>query len=228
MIQAAMFRESTPAMLRLIAIPILLLISGPVHAQSSSTRGNGQVTSINCGGGDVLIEGSRNTATIRGACRALILRGDANRVAIELAPSAEIRVEGQGNRVTWTLARAGSPPAVSVSGQDSLVVPASKAARSTDQLALRGDDLQLQEDCAGRDVLIEGLRSNLRLLGGCRSVTLRGELAVVQAELQPGSRVLIEGGGNLVAYALTRQGATPTVTIRGEASRARRVTRLAP
>lgn len=215
-------------MLRIIAIPVLLLISAPALAQSSSTRGDGQVISINCGGGEVLIEGSRNTATVRGGCRTLILNGDANRVAVELAPSAQVRVEGQGNRVTWTLARPGPPPAVSVSGQDSLVVPASGAARASDPLALRGDDLQLQTDCAGRDALIEGLRSNLRLLGGCRSVTIRGELAVVQAELQPGSRVLIEGGGNLVAYALTRQGAAPTVTIRGEGSRARRVTRLGP
>lgn len=215
-------------MLRIIAASVFLLIAAPVLAQSSSTRGNGQVVSINCGGGDVLIEGSRNTATVRGACRTLILRGDANRVTVELEPAAQIRVEGQSNRVTWTLARPGPPPAVSISGQDSLVVPASETTRSPDPLALRGDDLQLQEDCAGRDALIEGLRSNLRLTGGCRSVTIRGELAVVQAELQPGSRVLIEGGGNVVAYALTRQGAVPTVTIRGEGSRAWRVTRLGP
>lgn len=212
---------------RVLATLILLLVSTPILAQTAVVRGDGQAVTADCAGGDALIEGSRNTITLRGACRALVLRGDANRVTVEYAPSASVRVEGQGNRVAWTLAGAGPAPAVSISGQDSLVSAAS-AAQPPDRLALRGDDLQLQVDCAGRDVLIEGLRSNLRLLGGCRSVTVRGELALVQAELQPGSRVLIEGGGNLVAYAMTQQGAVPTVTIRGEASRARRVTRLGP
>lgn len=102
------------------------------------------------------------------------------------------------------------------------------AAPDPDRLELRGDDLQLDADCAARDVLIEGSRGSFRLHGGCRSVTLRGDLAVVQAELQPGGRVLIEGGGNLVAYALIRPGAVPTVTIRGVDSRARRLPRLGP
>lgn len=217
-----------PAMPRIVATLVLLLISAPVLAQSAAVRADGQVVEADCAGGEALIEGSRNTVTLRGACRALFLRGDANRVAVELAPSASVRVEGQGNRVTWTLAGPGLPPVVSVSGRDSVAAPASTTAPSPARLGLRGNDLQLQADCSGRDVLIEGLRSNLRLLGGCQSVTIRGELALVQAELQPGSRVLIEGGGNLVAYALTRQGAVPTVTIRGEASRARRVTRLGP
>lgn len=215
-------------MLRITVLPILLLVSTPALAQPAALRGDGQVASMDCGGGEVLLEGSRSTVTLRGSCRALVLRGDDNRVMIELALSARVRVEGQGNRVRWTLARGGPPPVVSISGRDSLVAPASETAHSPGQLAMRGDDLQLQAGCAGRDVLVEGLRSNLRLLGGCRSVTIRGELAVVQAELQPGSRVLIEGGGNLVAYALTGQGAVPTVTIRGEASRARRVARLGP
>lgn len=96
------------------------------------------------------------------------------------------------------------------------------------RLELRGDDLQRIADCAGQDVLIEGSRGGFRLRGGCRSVTLRGDLAVVQADLLPGARVLIEGNGNLVAYAAPRTGAAPTVIIRGAASRAQRLPRLGP
>lgn len=209
------------------AIAMLLSLAAAPAVAQTAVRGDGQAVTADCAGGEALIEGSRNTVTFRGACRALVLRGDANRVAVELAPSAPVRVEGQGNRVAWTQAGAGPAPSATVAGQDSLAAPAG-AGQPADRLVLRGDDLQLQADCAGRDVLIEGLRGNLRLVGGCRSVTVRGELALVQAELLPGSRVLIEGGGNLVAYALTRQGAVPTVTIRGEASRARRVARLVP
>lgn len=97
-----------------------------------------------------------------------------------LAQSAAVRAGGRTNTADCT---PGAALAESSGKTDTL-----RDACSV--LALRGDDLQLQADCSGRDVLIEG-------------------------------------SGNLVAYALTRQGAVPAVTIRGEASRARRVTRLA-
>ncbi len=56
----------------------------------------------NCRGQDAMLSGSRNTATIRGACRAFQIAGDGNRVLIDMAPNGTIKVYGNNNQVSWT------------------------------------------------------------------------------------------------------------------------------
>lgn len=207
-----------------VLAPMLL---APAPAGSETVRAEARTLSLDCAGGDARLEGNRNVLRVTGGCRSLAVFGNANEVSAVLAGGAAVRVEGQGNRVTYTLPPGARPPEVAVLGVGSTVAAAEPRA-APGRVELLGDDLQQERDCAGRDVLIEGSRGFFRLTGGCRSVTLRGELAVVRSELQPGARVRLEGGGNLVAYTLARPGAAPAVSISGEGSRAMRFAQPGP
>ena len=92
--------------------------------------------------------------------------------------------------------------------------------RGAGTLLLPGDGVTAALDCTGRNVMIEGNDVRYTLRGGCRSVTVQGHRNMVQAELQPGSRIAIGGDGDTVHYALTRPGPPPLISVTGAASRA--------
>ncbi len=180
-------------------------------------RGDGETQTIACAGGAALVGGNRNTATFTGACKGLTIRGDGNKVRIALAGAAGIDIEGSGNQVSYTAAGA---PKLHVSGSDTAIVPAAGSPIPTAQDAdLSGDNLRVALDCTGHAVTLQGNRSQIRLRGGCQALTVRGEANTVQAELQPGAAVLIEGNGTTVTYTLHGAGADPVATVRGENSR---------
>jgi hypothetical protein len=89
----------------------MAVVAGAVGAAGASARtgdpavnfagGNTNFTG-NCNGGDAMISGSDNTGTIRGGCRSLQIAGDGNRVLIDMASNATIKVYGNNNRVSWT------------------------------------------------------------------------------------------------------------------------------
>jgi hypothetical protein len=45
-----------------------------------------------CSGQDASVAGNSNTVTIRGDCRSLQTAGEGNRVLVDMAPSASIKV----------------------------------------------------------------------------------------------------------------------------------------
>jgi outer membrane protein OmpA-like peptidoglycan-associated protein len=80
--------------------------------------------------------------------------------------------------------------------------------------------------CAGRDVLIRGSRNNTTLRGGCRSVTVEGDGNQVQAELQPGAPLMLNGADNDLAFVLVSPGPDPEVRVTAGSDRAYRVQQL--
>ena len=230
-------------------------------------QAEGQTLALDCRGGEARVEGNRNRVSFRGACRALRVFGEENRVTAQVTAGAEIEVQGQRNRVSYALTGGTEPPRVSVAGLDdtvgpgampvapaaptapmvALAAPAPTIPRTptprppaalafplapspapvpvvvpTGPLILRGDDQERAESCAGRDTVIEGHRGNYVLRGGCRSLTVRGDLIVVQVELVPRAQVMVDGNGTAVHWVLVGRGPSPTVTIRGDGSRAMR------
>jgi hypothetical protein len=192
-----------------------------------------QALSASCDGQAVRLEGNHNTLVLAGPCGSLLLKGVANTVRLTLAPGAPVRIEGSGNRVRYTAI--GGGPVIEMFGSDNAVtadaVPTSAPTQSASppsprpasRLTLTGDDQERLEDCAGRDVVVSGMRSAYVLSGGCRSLTVTGDLLTVQAELQAGARIAITGRGSIVSWALERRGRGPATVVHGAGSRAQHV-----
>jgi Protein of unknown function (DUF3060) len=81
----------------------------------------GSTTSFagDCRGQDASLAGSGNTATIRGACRALQIAGDGNRVLVDMAAGGTIKIYGSNNGVSWT--SSGGEPEVTTVGPGNTV-----------------------------------------------------------------------------------------------------------
>jgi hypothetical protein len=216
-------------------IPALALLSMPLafapgaRAEPVAVRAEAQTLSVDCAGGDAEVGGNRNTVTFTGACRGLTLRGDANRIAIDLASGASLDIEGNGNTIRYTVSGGGREPAVRVSGSNTDLASTGitpTPAPSAEPVRLTGDNQNLQLDCTGRPVDIQGNRSRYRLSGGCNALSVHGESNMVQAELQPRAKVEIEGNGTTLTYTIQGGGDDAAVVVRGADSRAVRVARL--
>lgn len=88
----------------MVAAGAMGLSLGPVDAADPAVNLAGSASTFagDCRGQDASLAGSGNTATIRGACRAFQVAGDGNRVLIDMAPGATIKVYGNNNQVSWT------------------------------------------------------------------------------------------------------------------------------
>ena len=86
-------------------------------------------------------------------------------------------------------------------------------------LLLVGNDQERLAECAGRDVTVTGTRSAYDLRGGCRSLSIRGDLVTVRAELQPGAHISVNGQGSLVTWRLVGRGHPPVAAVQGAGSR---------
>jgi hypothetical protein len=209
-----------------LAVASLAIPTSPTWAEPVSVRAEAQTLSVDCAGGDAEIGGNRNTVTFTGACRSLTLRGDANHVAIDLATGANLDVEGNGNTIRYSIGGGGREPTVRVSGSNTDLASTGitpTPAPSADPLRLTGDSQNLQLDCAGRAVDIQGNRSRYRLSGGCASLSAHGEANTVSAEMRPGAKVEIEGNGTTLSYSITGGEADADIVVRGADSRAVRV-----
>ena len=210
----------------LITALILLgvLASPPVRADADLpllVQAEAQTIAPFCAGRDVRIEGNHNAITLAGRCRSLLLKGIANTVSLDLGAGAAIRIEGAANHVTYRATAAANVEALGPDVTVTAVLPPASGAGPG--LALDGSDASLAADCADRDVTVRGDRSLYLLRGGCRSVTVQGNLVIVQAELQPGAAIIIAGHGSRVGWAMSGPGRPPAATIHGEASRVERL-----
>jgi hypothetical protein len=199
--------------------------AAPAAVTGATVRAEAVTRTVDCNGTPAEVGGNRNTLTFRGACRGLTLRGDANTVAIELAPGARIDIEGNRNRLRYTVAGGGDPPSVRVSGSDTDLAPSPGApppAAAPLPVRLSGDNQNLDVDCGGRDVDIQGNHSHYTLTGGCHALVAHGDGNTLRAELQPGARVEIEGNGTVLTYRVRGAGGDAAVTVRGNDSRALR------
>ncbi len=184
-------------------------------------------------GGSIHVEGSANRVqyTVHGAAPAIVALGPDNDVApaasaVELSGRAVlVPVEPPVPPTSAPGPRAASSPVPGpVSSPAKPVLPANPAppAQPHGALALAGDDQQRLEDCTGKDVTVTGNRSAYVIRGGCKSLTLRGDLLSVQAELAPGARIAVAGRGSIVSWVVKGKGRPPAAIVRGPGSRVQR------
>lgn len=228
-------------MMRMVAASAgLVLAAVPATAQTRPElllQAEAQTLSGVCAGQPVRLEGNHNTVTLTGPCGSLLLKGVANTVRLGIVPGGSIHVEGSGNRVQF--AAAGALPGIVALGPDNdvaagpalLVEPgpvapsptrASAAAPLVGPLTLSGNDQHRIEDCAGRGVTVTGERSDYVIRGACKSLTLRGDLLTVQADLAGAAKVTVTGRGSIVSWTTKGKAATPVASIQGEGSRVQR------
>jgi hypothetical protein len=176
-----------------------------------------------CTGQDILLEGNHNIVKPFGLCRSLDIKGIANQVTLDFTANATLRVAGSGNQVIY---RSPTAATVDLLGSDNTVTAQPSPVLISDVgpvLRLTGDDRALALDCAGRAVDVDGNRALYLLRGGCKSLTVHGDLVIVQAELQPGAPVAVTGHGIRVGWMLDGKGKGPVPSIHGEGSHIERL-----
>ena len=120
---------------------IAALLPAPSRADDNTLllQAEGDQRTIDCADRDVRIEGNRNRYVLRGGCRSVVLRGDADDIQAQMIAGGHIDVEGNGVLVTWSLLHPGPDVSVSVNGQGSRVMaqnapaPAAPPAPPVDQ-----------------------------------------------------------------------------------------------
>lgn len=105
-----------------VLVALTLLLPMAVHAQTADVRGDGLNEAVSCGGGAASLQGNGNTIAFRGACRSLDLRGEGDRVEVDILAGGSIHLEGNGDRVRYRVVGGGGPPRVLVRGVGSTVV----------------------------------------------------------------------------------------------------------
>ena len=68
-------------------------------------------------------------------------------------------------------------------------------------------------------VTVTGDRSDYLLQGGCKSLTVKGDLLTVQAEIAPGAKITITGRGSIVSWDVASHGHGPASFVHGLGSR---------
>ena len=201
------------ALLGALLVRPVMADSGPLLLQAEA-----QTLTPVCAGQDVQLEGNHNVVKPFGPCRSLVVKGIANQIILDLTANATLRVEGSGNRVTY---RSPMAAVVDLLGTDNLVVaqpPSTPVFDTGPVLHLTGEDQARALDCTGRAVTVDGSRAMYLLRGGCKSLTIQGDLVIVQAELQLGAPVAITGHGIRVGWVTDHPGKPPVASIHGEAN----------
>jgi hypothetical protein len=118
-------------------------------ADTAKLSGDDLDVVLDCHGNSVTLQGVRVHYQLRGACRALTVRGESNIVQAEFAPKAQVLVEGNGITLTYTVVGDGAAPDIAVHGMGSSVqraggpsaAPAATTAQATDPLPVLIHDL---------------------------------------------------------------------------------------
>ncbi len=215
----------------LILAALLVVIDGNAgQAQSASgtlaeVRGEGQVRSLDCAGGDAVVGGSRNIVNFAGPCTHLEIRGDDNVVTVALSGDALIDIEGSRNRVRLSTLQGASPHLRAVGAGTDVSPLEGSTAPAADTAELVGEGQKITLDCKGGAATMSGTRNEIDLLGRCRVLTMRGEASVVRADLAAAAQVSIEGNALALIYTVSDGGPPPDITVRGMGSAAVRAGR---
>ena len=196
-----------------------LLLAHPVLADPAPSlllQAEGRTMTPVCTGQAVRLEGNHNVLKPFGVCGSLLIKGIANQVVLDFAANAALRVEGSGNQVAY---HGSKPVTIDLLGPgNSVIAPQAPVLESAPVLLLTGDDQAKEVDCAGRSVSVQGRRAFYLLRGGCKSLTIQGDLVIVQAEMRPGAAIAITGRGDRVGWVLDAPGKPPALSVRGEAN----------
>ena len=98
----------------LICGSVMLSAAVPALAQADFS-GAGATLELDCDGKRATVEGASNTVVITGACASLQVVGAGNRITVDLAAGATIRIEGADNEIRWR-APGDAKPRVTIAG----------------------------------------------------------------------------------------------------------------
>ena len=97
-------------------------------ADSAELTGEGQTLALDCAAGAVTLAGARNRIDLRGPCRALTLRGEANVIRASFVADARVLIEGNAIDLIYSVAGNDAPPTVTTRGMGSFAVRAGREA----------------------------------------------------------------------------------------------------
>jgi len=106
----------------LVLIAALLPVPSRADDGTLLLQAEGEQRTIDCASRDVRIEGNRNRYILRGGCRSIVLRGEADDIQAQMIAGGHIDVEGNGVLVTWSLLHPGPDVSATVNGQGSRVM----------------------------------------------------------------------------------------------------------
>jgi outer membrane protein OmpA-like peptidoglycan-associated protein len=84
-----------------IAGIVLLAGLGPAHAQGVTVSQSTASVSADCAGGDAVIQGSRDSISLRNSCRSVTVNGSGNSITADLQAGWSITLNGAGNTVSY-------------------------------------------------------------------------------------------------------------------------------
>lgn len=216
-------------------------LTAPCGGKSALVEGNHNTLTLSGVCASLVLKGVGNSVRLGIAPAGPIhVEGSANHIQFSTPGSPPaISVLGPDNAVTAAsdpaaadpapspqAAQVNSPTPSSPTKPPVALVPQAPQTAGSEPLTLSGDDQQRLADCAAREVTITGRRSAYVLRGGCRSVTIKGNLLTVQAELLPAAHVTIVGDGDVVSWAVRGRGHAPLATVHGQGSRVQRADQI--
>lgn len=95
------------------------------RAETAALQGDQLTIELDCGGGLFTLQTVRSTLWLHNGCTALTVRGEANVVHADLAPEAQVLIEGNAITLLTTQSQPGPPPKIKVVGMGSIVAPES-------------------------------------------------------------------------------------------------------
>jgi outer membrane protein OmpA-like peptidoglycan-associated protein len=75
-----------------------------------------------CSDRDVVISASNSKYILAGHCLSLSVPGDDNQIIVDLAPAAEVKLRGSGNKIAWTSTGSDQYPRISADGESNYLV----------------------------------------------------------------------------------------------------------
>lgn len=100
------------------------------RAETAVLQGDYLNIELDCGGGLFTLQTIRSTLWLRNGCSALTVRGEANVVHADLAPEAQVLIEGNAITLLTTQSQPGLAPQIKVVGMGSIVAPESSLVAS--------------------------------------------------------------------------------------------------
>lgn len=199
----------------------LLAAPPAIAAAGAQAIGDGLERSFDCAGGVANVSGANNRIVLTGRCHILNVSGDGNRVEVELQAGQPINIMGNANQIIYRLVDGRAPPLVNLIGADNTIEAdraAANDAAAVETVEVTDDGETREVDCAGRGVAVRGDSNRLSLAGGCRALVVSGDSNVVQAEMSPGSSILVSGDNVTITYSVKGEGPAPAVRVSGSGS----------
>ena len=215
-------------LLPLLALSLFLTQSSTAWGQTS-LNGNNRTDTVACDGQDVEINGNDSSVILTGNCGSVNVAGNGNVVSIEA--TANIKVLGNGNKVTWARSTSGDKPGIMALGDGNTVEQGASASPTTESsegeskaelesndtvvvvgpsLVLINNGVRKTYNCNGRDVSVNGNKCELVFEGRCGSISVNGNKNTVHVDAA--ASIAVTGNKNRVTWSAGVDSSSPSVS----------------